>query len=120
MISRGQFCLSIIGQAGVHPALAEMPSIAELKQKLEGVDVKFVMVSFDEDKNKAANFIARRKLDFEIYFPGRGCPFETSSIPATFIVDKNGKTVFEHHGMADYSTDGFADKIRALAEEKVN
>jgi thiol-disulfide isomerase/thioredoxin len=99
------------------PCIAEMPSIMELKRKLEGVDIEFVMVSFDEDRSKAEAFINKRKYDFNIYFPGKKYPFVTSSIPATFIVDKTGKTVMEHTGMTDYSSDEIVNQLKALANE---
>ena len=99
------------------PCIAEMPSIMELKRKLEGADIEFVMVSFDEDRNKAEAFMNKRKYDFKIYFPGQQYPFVTSSIPATFIVDKTGKTVMEHTGMTDYSNDEIVSQLKALANE---
>ena len=99
------------------PCIAEMPSIQELKRKLKDVDVEFVMVSFDQDREKAMKFISKRKLDFDVYFPGQKYPFVTSSIPATFIVDKSGKVVFEHVGMADYSSDEIANQLKDLANE---
>lgn len=99
------------------PCIAEMPSIQELKGKLEDVDVEFVMVSFDEDPEKAMKFMTRRNFDFNIYFPGQEYPFMTSSIPATFIIDKNGNTVAKHIGMADYSGDEIVNQLKALANE---
>lgn len=99
------------------PCIAEMPSIQQLKTKLKGVDVEFVMVSFDEDREKAMNFISKRKYDFNVYFPGQEYPFVTPSIPATFIVDKNGKTVGKHVGITDYSTDEIASQLKALADD---
>src|SRR5687768_16001819 len=35
------------------PCIAEMPSVQQLKDKLKGTDVVFVMVSFDDEKSKA-------------------------------------------------------------------
>ncbi len=99
------------------PCIAEMPSIQELKGKLKGVDVEFVMVSFDEDREKAMKFMTKRKLDFNVYFPGQVYPFMVSSIPATFIIDKNGNTVAKHIGMADYSGDEIVNQLKALANE---
>lgn len=98
------------------PCIAEMPSIQELKKKLEGTDVEFVMVSFDENKDKATRFISKRGFDFRVYYPGESYPFFTSAIPATFVLDKNGKVVLKHEGMADYSSDEIVAQIRALAE----
>jgi thiol-disulfide isomerase/thioredoxin len=99
------------------PCIAEMPSIQELKSKLKDVDVEFVMVSFDEDRDKAMKFMAKRKFDFNVYFPGQEYPFVTSSIPATFIIDKKGNTVMEHTGMTDYSSDEIENQLKALANE---
>lgn len=99
------------------PCIAEMPSIAALKEKLKGSDVEFVMVSFDENPAKATGFMTKRKYDFDVYFPGTEYPFVTSSIPATYIIDKTGKTVSEHIGMADYSGDEIVNQLKALASE---
>jgi len=97
------------------PCIVEMPSIEELKGKLKGEDVVFVMVSFDQEKEKATEFIKRKGFDFDVYFPGPNYPYMTSSIPATFILDKNGKTVSEQVGMADYSGDEIVAELKELA-----
>lgn len=99
------------------PCIAEMPSIAALKNKLKGEDVVFVMVSFDEDPEKSKAFVRKRNFDFDIYFPGDRYPYPTSSIPATFILDKSGAVISEHVGMADYSSDELAAQLKALANE---
>jgi len=99
------------------PCIAEMSSIQKLKDRLKGTDVAFVMVSFDDEKNKASSFMAKRDYDFDIYFPGEQYPFTTSAIPATFIVDKNGKTVGQHMGMADYNKDEILNQLKSLANE---
>lgn len=99
------------------PCIAEMPSIQELKKKLADEDVVFVMVSFDQDPEKAKSFIRKRNFDFDIYFPGEKYPYPTSSIPATFILDKSGKVVSQHIGMADYSGDEIVNELKKLANE---
>jgi len=99
------------------PCIAEMGSIHQLKEKLKGVDVEFVMVSFDENSEKAVSFMKKRKFDFNLYFPGDEYPYATSSIPATFIIDKNGKTVAQHIGMADYNNEAIANQLKSLANE---
>jgi hypothetical protein len=75
------------------------------------------MVSSDENREKAMSFMNKRKYDFKLYFPGQDYPFVTASIPATFILDKNGNTVMEHVGMMDYSRDEIANQLKALANE---
>lgn len=99
------------------PCIAEMPSIQVLKNKLEGEDVVFVMVSFDQNPEKSKSFIKKRNFDFDIYFPGEDYPYPTASIPATFILDKSGEVVSHHVGMADYSSDELANRLKELANE---
>ena len=76
-----------------------------------------MMVSFDEDPEKAKSFMEKKAYDFEVYFPGGSYPYPTSSIPATFVLDKSGQTVSEHVGMADYSGDDLAEQLKALAND---
>lgn len=99
------------------PCIAEMPSIQQLKNKLKGENVVFVMVSFDENPEKAKSFIGKRGFDFDVYFPAENYPFPTASIPATFILDKSGKVISEHMGMADYSSDELANRLKKSADE---
>lgn len=99
------------------PCIAEMPSIQTLKNKLKGEHVAFVMVSFDQDPEKAKSFIKKRNFDFDIYFPGEDYPYPTASIPATFILDKSGEVVSQHVGMADYSSDELTHQLKKLANE---
>lgn len=98
------------------PCRSEMPSIHELKQKLEDKQVAFVMVSFDERKEKATAFMKKKGYDFDVYFPGSDYPFPTSSIPATYILDKSGRVINEHIGMADYSREEFVELLKKLAD----
>jgi thiol-disulfide isomerase/thioredoxin len=96
------------------PCVAEMPSIQKLKNEVNNPDLIFVMVSFDEEKEKAMAFMNRKKLDFDVYFPGKKYPYATSSIPATFLIDRTGKVIGNHVGMADYSDTEFVAQVKAL------
>jgi thiol-disulfide isomerase/thioredoxin len=99
------------------PCIAEMPTIQQLKNKLKGENIVFVMVSFDDNHAKAKSFSTKKGYDFDLYFPGANYPFATSSIPATFILDKSGEVVSQHVGMADYSSDDLANQLKKLAHE---
>jgi thiol-disulfide isomerase/thioredoxin len=100
------------------PCVAEMPSIQKLKNEVNNPDLVFVMVSFDEEKEKAMAFMSRKKLDFDVYFPGKKYPYATSSIPATFLIDRSGKMIGNHVGMADYSDEEFVSQVKTLLAKK--
>lgn len=96
------------------PCVAEMPTIQKLKQTLNHPDLVFVMVSYDEKRDKATAFMQKKGYDFDVYFPGEKYPLGTSSIPATFLIDKTGKVLGPHVGMADYTEPDFIKQVESL------
>ena len=96
------------------PCIAEMPSIQELKNKLKVEDIVFVMVSFDENHDKAMAFMKKKGYDFDIYYPGNKYPYSTESIPTTFVLDKSGKVVIERTGITNYVSDNMIKEIRSI------
>lgn len=100
------------------PCVAEMPTIQKLKNKVKEGNIVFVMVSFDDNAEKAKSFMNKKGYDLEVYFPGKNYPYSTSSIPATFILNKSGEIVSKYEGMADYSSDDFVGQLRKLSKDK--
>lgn len=99
------------------PCVAEMSGIQSLYEKLEKQDdIVFLMVSVDEDTEKARGFMHRKSFGFPLYFPASGFPesLEHQSIPATFVISPGGKVVYQREGMASYDNQEFADFLRTL------
>ena len=97
------------------PCIAEMPDIDDLYQK-KGSEVSFVMISLDENRIKAKEFVERKGYHLPIYFLKTGLPkaYSTSSIPTTYVISPDGKLVVENHGMAKYNTESFIDLLDEL------
>lgn len=97
------------------PCIAEMPDIDDLYQK-KGSEVSFVLISLDENRIKAKEFVERKGYDFPIYYLKTGLPktYSTSSIPTTYVISPAGKMVVENHGMAKYDTQNFRDLLDEL------
>ncbi|MDF9797903.1 thiol-disulfide isomerase/thioredoxin [Catalinimonas alkaloidigena] len=97
------------------PCIAEMPTIEKLKQEFSEEDLAFVMVSFDQDPNKGLEWMQKKEFDLPVYFPGQEYPqaYLTDIIPASFILDKEGKLVHTQMGMADYSSPEFIEQMKA-------
>jgi thiol-disulfide isomerase/thioredoxin len=97
------------------PCIAEMPSIDKLHEEM-GDEVAFVMLSFDDDFEKAKAFDKRKGYDLPIYAPASNLPamFQSSSLPTTYIIDANGNLALTHKGMADYSDEEFKEFLREL------
>ena len=102
------------------PCVAEMPGIQNLYDKLKpNKNIAFVMLSVDEaGLAKVKKFIAKKGYTFPVYLPASNLPqaFETQSIPTTFILDRNGKIVARHEGMADYNSEKVKEYLVNLAK----
>jgi len=96
------------------PCIAEMPSIHNLKNQLKNENIVFLMVSYDDNPEKALRFMQKKNFEFQVYFPRKKYPFHTESIPATFVLDKNGVVVASHSGMANFDNPELIKKIRDL------
>ncbi|MDO1449275.1 TlpA disulfide reductase family protein [Rhodocytophaga aerolata] len=100
------------------PCIAEMPSIHNLYKKMDTTKVAFVMLSLDEDPQKAKKFIDRKGYSFPVYLPAGSMPadFHSNAIPTTFILGKDGKILARHEGMADYDNEEFSNYLLSLTK----
>ncbi|HET8810738.1 MAG TPA: TlpA disulfide reductase family protein [Flavobacteriaceae bacterium] len=98
------------------PCVAEMPGINNLYNDINDENIEFVMLSVDEQFEKAIAFKNRKNFDFEVYRPAGNFPemYQTSTIPTTYIIDPEGNLVLEHKGMANYHSDEFKNFLRKL------
>lgn len=97
------------------PCIAEMPSIDNLHEEM-GDEVAFVMLSLDQDFEKAKAFDKRKGYDLPIFTPASNLPamYESNAIPTTYVIDAAGNLAWMHKGMADYSDPGFKEFLKSL------
>lgn len=97
------------------PCIAEMPSIDKLHEEM-GDEVAFIMLSLDEDFEKAKAFDKRKGYDLPIFAPASNLPamYESSAIPTTYVIDAAGNLAWTHKGMADYSDPQFKEFLKSL------
>jgi len=86
------------------PCIAEMPSLQNLYNDY-GDKIEFVLLANDE-KAKVDAFLKNNAYTMPIYFEQSNSPeeFKTSSIPATFLIDKKGNIIIEKTGAADWNS----------------
>ena len=101
------------------PCVAEMPTIEQLKKEMPEDEVAFVMVSYDRNPKKAINWMKNKRMDLPVYFPGENFPrqFITDAIPATFVLDREGKILHTYLGMADYSKESFVRQMELWLDQ---
>jgi thiol-disulfide isomerase/thioredoxin len=101
------------------PCIAEMPSINKLYRQFgESDNVKFVLVSMDDNFDKAKEFMEKRGFDMPIYHYRTKVPgtYESSVIPTTYVISGDGKLMMEKQGLAKYDTPEFEQFLRDLSE----
>ncbi len=96
------------------PCIAEMPDIHDLYEKA-GDHTAFVMISLDDNREKARAFVRKKEFEFPVYFLASSLPsvYNPRSIPTTYVISPEGEIVVTRHGMAKYDT----KKFRTFLEE---
>ena len=114
---RGKVVLVNLWASWCPPCLAEMPGLQALYQKVDTSKVAFVLISLDENQNKARALLKRKHYTMPVFFPTSDlpAPFQTSSIPYTVILTPQGRVADRHSGMADYDTEAFRQALERLA-----
>ncbi len=99
------------------PCIAEMPNIQKLYEQLENEEgIVFVMLSLDEDREKARSYMERKEFSMPVYFLTGRQPgvYNSSVVPTTYIISPEGDIVVEKRGMAKYNTDEFRNFLLSL------
>ena len=98
------------------PCIAEMPNINALHQKLSTDKIQFVMISVDEDFDKAKEFVNKKGYDLPVFAMTSQRPqvFQNRSIPVTYIISPEGQVVFKETGLNNYNNQSFIEYINTL------
>lgn len=81
------------------PCKAEMPNVIATYGKYKEKGFEIVGISLDEDKAEVEKYVGEQKMTWPQYFDGKGWEnkiareYGISSIPATFLIGKDGKII---------------------------
>lgn len=91
------------------PCRAEIPSIERLAAKADKKKVAFVMLSLDDNFDKARAYARNNNMKLPIFYPAGELPalFNVEGIPTTFIFDENGVIIHQQTGSSDFDTNEF-------------
>ncbi|MEW4567375.1 TlpA disulfide reductase family protein [Tautonia sp. JC769] len=101
------------------PCMMEMPSLIALSKRpeLADADVAVVLVSVDDSLDPVQRFLQRTDVgEAEVLVAASNPPkeFFTSGIPATFLIDPDGRIVRQEVGAMDWDTPEIAAELTAL------
>jgi cytochrome c biogenesis protein CcmG, thiol:disulfide interchange protein DsbE len=102
------------------PCLQEINAIAEnLDDWQLETKLKFIAISVDDSRSKARvpTFVNAKKWQFDVYIDENG-DFQRAlnvlNVPHTFILDANGKIIYQHTSYASGDEEEYIDIIRKL------
>lgn len=95
------------------PCRAEIPSIESLGAKTDKNKVEFVLLSLDDNFEKAKSYAARNGMRLPVYYPAGNLPqlFNVEGIPVTYIFNEKGDVIYQQVGSANYDTKEFLDML---------
>lgn len=117
-LNKGKVVLINYWASWCPPCRAEMPSFLKLYQKFkQNPSVVFLFVSEDEDRQQAVDYFKNNNLDLPLYFQTSAGLNEltASTLPTTYILNKEGKPVFGKSGMGNYASKSFMEQLEKLA-----
>ncbi len=113
---RGKPVLINVWATWCPPCVAELPSLEKLYKERKD-RIVFIFLANDRPE-KVKNFIRQRNLDIPVYFSVTPPPamLQTSSIPTTFILDKNQTIRVRKTGAMDWNT----GKVKKILDKYLN
>jgi thiol-disulfide isomerase/thioredoxin len=98
------------------PCRAEMPSLNKLYTQLRNDNhFVFLFVNEDEDKTKAVSYIQNNNFSIPLYSQSDVTEeLFSGTLPTTILLDKEGKIVMKHEGIADYDNEEFIRQLKEL------
>ena len=94
-----------------------MPSLDELYKKLQNDDrFVFLFINEEEDKSKAIKYLEKNHFTIPLYSRLGDVSNEifSGTLPTTVVINKDGKVVFKHEGLAGYNTEAFIRQLKDL------
>ena len=118
---RGQIVVLNVWATWCRPCITELPSLQNLQKLVKGQGVKVIAVSIDlrKDIEKVSAFLDKYEIsDVARYHDINGQVQDTlnpRALPATYILDKRGRMIYEIAGEAAWDSPRIIDFLQKLA-----
>ena len=114
---RGKVVLINFWATWCEPCREEMPSIERLRASLAGRPFAVLAVNLAEPESRVRGYLNRVALDFPVLLDQdrtASRAWKARYLPATFIVDPDGRVRYSYFGELDWSRDSVRNAIAAL------
>jgi peroxiredoxin len=119
---KGQIVLLNVWATWCQPCEAEIPSMQKLHEALGPKGLKIVAVSIDKDPpDEVQAWIAKRHVTFQVLQDQTGKIqqiYQTTGVPESFILDKNGVIVKKVIGAIEWTEPGTEALLSRLLDQR--
>jgi peroxiredoxin len=99
------------------PCRAELPSMNRAWQKIKDEDIAMIAINVGEDEDTIFAFSGEYPIDFTVLLDESGeeiNKWPIKGLPTTFVLDPEGKIVYQAVGGREWDDDALLDKVREL------
>lgn len=117
---RGNVILVNFWASWCGPCREELPEFEKLRQKYRKYGFEIWAVNIDIDSNEALKFVKPLSLSFPILFDNSlqiSQIYKVETMPSTFLIDRDGKLRFVHHGFQANYVEKYDAEIHDLVKE---
>jgi peroxiredoxin len=119
--NRGKVVFLNIWATWCGPCREEMPSMEKLYQEMKAEDFEILAVCIDDLGATAVKpFMAELRLTFPVLLDSQGAIknlYNTTGVPETFIIDKNGIVAAKIIGARDWASPGAVRALKDLLQK---
>ncbi|MGU9957435.1 MAG: TlpA family protein disulfide reductase [Arenicellales bacterium WSBS_2016_MAG_OTU3] len=104
------------------PCIEELPTMQTVWESFDRNEFEIIAINAGETRKQVLEFLGKfeTRLDFRITLDEPGETFKAwkvRALPASFVVDKQGKTIYKAEGGRDFAAPQIRDLIQKLIDE---
>lgn len=103
------------------PCRQSFPWMQELYEKYHDQGLEIVAINVDRERSAAKRFLTVNDVMFPVLFDSTGAlpkAYSLEVMPSSFIYDRHGKLVAQHHGFKAEEAEGLAQTLQKLLNEE--
>lgn len=102
------------------PCRRELPSMNRAWKKIKAEGIVMLAVGVGEDEDSVVDFMTVHPIDFTVLLDKQAevsAQWPVDALPTTFVLDKQGRLVYQAIGGRNWDNDKLLDRVRALKNQ---
>lgn len=102
---RGKYVLLDFWASWCVPCIAELPTIANIRDSIPGSKLEIILASYDDDSTQFINAVKKYNLNYEMIYGDHVLINEYGGkpgIPQTYLIDPSGNLIYSREDEKDY------------------